>query len=39
MELRPVEEFRNTPIIPISESAMKKHKEKLEEYHRRQMVL
>ena len=39
MELRPVEEFRHTPIIPIAESTMKKHKEKLEEYHRRQFVL
>ena len=33
-----MEEFRNTPIIPIAESTMKEHKERLEEYHRRQMV-
>jgi hypothetical protein len=26
MELRPVEEFRNTPIIPITDSAMQRHK-------------
>ncbi len=38
MQLRPIEEFRNTPLIPISETAMKKHKEMLEEYHRRQFV-
>lgn len=38
MELRPIEEFRNTPIIPIAESTMKKHKERLEEYHRSQFV-
>lgn len=38
MELRPIEEFRHTPLIPISEQAMQKHKEMLEEYHRRQFV-
>jgi hypothetical protein len=38
MELRPIEEFRHTPLIPISESYMKKHKEMLERYHRKQFV-
>lgn len=38
LELRPVEEFRHTPIVPISESYMKKHKEMLERHHRRQFV-
>jgi len=32
--LRPVEEFRHTPLIPISERRMDEHKKKLEEYHR-----
>ncbi len=32
--LRPVEEFRHTPLIPISEKRMAEHKEKLEAYHR-----
>jgi hypothetical protein len=38
MELRPIEEFRHTPLIPISDSLMKKHKEMLERYHRKQFV-
>jgi len=32
--LRPIEEFRNTPLIPISERQMREHKEMLERYHR-----
>jgi len=32
--LRPIEEFRHTPLIPISEKIMEEHKKKLEEYHR-----
>lgn len=32
--LRPIEEFRNTPLIPISDRAMRDHKEMLERYHR-----
>ena len=38
LELRPVEEFHHTPIAPISESYMKKHKDKLEKHHMRQFV-
>lgn len=29
LALRPVEEFRHTPIIPISEKELKEHKEKI----------
>ena len=32
--LRPIEEFRNTPLIPISEKQLNEHKEMLERYHR-----
>ncbi len=32
--LRPIEEFRNTPLIPVSDRLMKEHKEMLERYHR-----
>jgi len=32
--LRPIEEFRNTPLIPISDRQMREHKEMLERYHR-----
>jgi hypothetical protein len=38
LELRPIEEFRHTPLIPISDAYMKKHKEMLERYHRKQFV-
>ena len=38
MELRPVEEFRHTPLVPISDTAMRAHKEMLERYHRKQFV-
>jgi|JI6StandDraft_1071083.scaffolds.fasta_scaffold88630_2 hypothetical protein len=39
LQLRPIEEFRHTPLIPISESAMRNYKEMLQEYHRRAFVL
>lgn len=39
LQLRPIEEFRHTPLIPIADSAMRKYKEMLEEYHRRAFVL
>lgn len=29
LQLRPIEEFRHTPLIPISETAMRKYKEML----------
>jgi hypothetical protein len=32
--LRPIEEFRNTPIIPVSDGEMRRFKERLENYHR-----
>jgi len=32
--LRPIEEFRNTPLIPISDQMMQQHKERVEKYHR-----
>lgn len=35
LDLRPVEDFRHTPLIPISETAMKKFKEEMEERHNR----
>jgi len=33
--LRPVEEFRHTPIIPISEKELLRHKSKIEERNRK----
>ena len=33
--MRPVEEFRHTPIIPISEKELFKHKQKIEEKNRK----
>jgi hypothetical protein len=33
-ELRPLEEFRNTPLIPVSERQLREHREMLERYHR-----
>lgn len=33
--LRPVEEFRHTPLIPISEKDLFKHKQKIEERNRK----
>jgi len=33
--LRPVEEFRHTPIIPISEKELFKHKQKIDERNRK----
>lgn len=38
MELRPIEQFRHTPLVPISESTMQRHKEMLERYHRKQFI-
>ena len=35
VDLRPVEEFRHTPIIPISEKELFKHKQKIEEKNRK----
>ena len=32
--LRPLEDFRNTPLIPISDRQVREHKEMLERYHR-----
>jgi len=37
--LRPVEEFRHTPLIPIAEKTMKEWNEKVEAYHRKGMYL
>jgi hypothetical protein len=33
--LRPIEEFRNTPLIPISDRQMSDFKGRLDAYHRR----
>ncbi|EGR34259.1 hypothetical protein IMG5_018840 [Ichthyophthirius multifiliis] len=33
--LRPLQEFRNTPLIPISEKQMQDHQKKMEEYNRK----
>ena len=33
--MRPVEEFRHTPIIPISEKELLRHKSKIEERNRK----
>ena len=38
MELRPIKDFRHTPLIPISERAVKEHRDMLEEYHRKQFM-
>jgi hypothetical protein len=35
IDLRPVEEFRHTPIIPISERDMALHKKKIDEANRK----
>eukprot|EP01017_Pseudomicrothorax_dubius_P042843 TRINITY_DN704_c0_g1_i16.p1 TRINITY_DN704_c0_g1~~TRINITY_DN704_c0_g1_i16.p1 ORF type:complete len:304 (-),score=70.71 TRINITY_DN704_c0_g1_i16:63-974(-) len=35
-ELRPIEEFRNTPLIPISDKQMSDFQKRLENYHRGQ---
>jgi hypothetical protein len=35
IDLRPVEEFRHTPIIPISEKDLADHKRKVEEANRK----
>ena len=32
--MRPIEEFRNTPLIPLSDQQMQQHKERVEKYHR-----
>jgi len=32
--LRPIEDFRNTPLIPVSDAEMRRHNEKVAEYHR-----
>lgn len=34
-ELRPVEDFRHTPIIPISDRQMKEFQDKVKAYHRK----
>jgi len=33
--LRPVDEFRHTPIVPISEKDLKEHRKKIEEMNRK----
>jgi hypothetical protein len=33
--LRPVEEFRHTPLIPISEKELAEHKKKIDERNRK----
>jgi len=35
VDLRPVEEFRNTPVIPISEKDLADHRRKVEEANRK----
>lgn len=37
--LRPLEDFRDTPLIPISEKLIKLHQEKVEKYHRKGVFL
>ena len=34
LDLRPVEEFRHTPVIPISEKDIKMYQDKMEARHR-----
>ena len=35
IDLRPVEEFRHTPIIPLSEKELADHRKKIEEKNRK----
>lgn len=35
IDLRPIEEFRHTPIIPISEKDMAEHKKKIDDANRK----
>lgn len=35
LDLRPVEEFRHTPLIPISEKDLLQHKQKIDERNRK----
>lgn len=39
VDLKPVEEFRHTPIIPISDKAMKQFQEALNKHHRSALYL
>ncbi|CAD8186188.1 unnamed protein product [Paramecium octaurelia] len=39
LKLRPVEEFRHTPLIPISDRQMREYQEKVEAYHRKGVYL
>lgn len=39
LKLRPVEEFRHTPLIPISDKMMREWNEKVQAYHRKGMYL
>ena len=34
IDLRPVEDFRHTPLIPISDKLIQAHKDKVERFHR-----
>ena len=34
-----MEDFRNTPLIPISEKLIKDYKDRLEKYHRKGVFL
>jgi hypothetical protein len=38
MQIRPIHEFRHTPLVPIDEGAMRRHKEMLERHHRKGFV-
>ena len=37
--MRPIEEFRNTPLIPISDRQMKDYKDRVEKFHRKGVFL
>lgn len=37
--MRPIEEFRNTPLIPISDRQMQDYKDRVEKFHRKGVFL